>query len=588
MKLREILPTYTVDMLKPLARLCNSPSLMRKDDIITGIIGTLTSPEGLRLQWEQLDDLSRKAVAQAVHNSGEFDEAAFRARYGQLPVRPQSRWTWEKQAVRLDLFLYQDHIPDEMLPLLEPWVPRPEPFQIEGVTATPRTVKLALDTANLLLAETERVGPQDLAAFLHLVDSGGMQVASNTQMPSVGSLKKLWPLLGVRDFLEVAEGQKTVDTIRPVGLAWFAVQGGLASGYDKLTLTEAGQAWLRTQDPALLLAAFEQWEQSDRLDELSRVRALRGQSARRTTLTKPSLRRQRIVEALSWCPPGVWIDIEEFFRAVVIWQLDPQIEATGFANLYVGSSREYGTLYYGNASYWRIVHGLYILAVLWETLATIGALDIAYLLPEEAIYDSGLAYGLTDGYLSLYDGLQYFRINKLGAYLLGQADEYASPARTRPPFLRVEAPTDGSGGLIVRITAPELTTPADTWALDLFARRIDERTYYVDRDSLLGALEDERDLPPALAYLLQWHDGPLPAEMIVIFDDAIARGQAFEAPVPSLTIKVESADLARQIAQDSKLKQFCKLSGDRILVIPASRERAFRNRLREIGYVLPK
>ena len=120
------------------------------------------------------------------------------------------------------------------------------------------------------------------------------------------------------------------------------------------------------------------------------------------------------MEALSWCPAGAWIDIEDFFRAVMAWHFDFDVEATPDTHLYVGRLTYYSQYYGTDFDYWRAINGLYILAVLWEYLATIGALDIRYVEPEDAFYDVSSDYGDEEKY-SQYDGLKYFRINPLGA-----------------------------------------------------------------------------------------------------------------------------------------------------------------------------
>ncbi len=588
MKLKDCLASYTVDFLKPLAALCGCQGVTRKAEFIEGIVAVMTSPEGVRQQWEQLDDLSKAAVAHAVHNGGELDEAAFRARYGRMPTRPKGRWSWQQKPIRLDLFLYNRRIPDDLLPLLESWVPRPEPFRLQGSPRAPKTVKQGRYRLELLRADTEIVGQQDLAAFLRLVGDGQVRVTSATRLPTAGTVKKLLPLLAEGDFFPI-EGEKikVADTIRPVGLTHFALYGDLVQRShtltgSKLELTQAGREWLHTQDPELLLDAFETWTHSNGFDELSRIQALRGQNARRTRLSPPSSRRERIIEALSWCPVGVWIDIEDFFRAIRIWQLDFDVELTPYTNLHIGPSAEYGWLgEYGDDTYWRLVHGLYILAVLWEDLASIGALDILYLPAEEVDYYAD-AYYYDMPYFSRYDGLKYFRINKLGAYLFGQEAEYTPYAQTRPPFLQA------TEDLLVRIVAPQVAGQADRLLLSSFATPIDDESYRLDLDSLLTALAEGRDLDAALEFLTQWHEGPMPDAVMRLFADAKARGQAFAAPKEALVIQARTVELAQMALQDPKLRRFCKLLGDRTLVIPANRERAFRSRLRELGYVVPK
>lgn len=594
MKLRDFLESYTVEMLKPLAAFCGGGAITRKAELIECILRTMTSPEELRRQWEQLDDLSRKAVSLAVHNGGQFDEAVFRARYSRLPSRPSSRWSWERKPIRLDLFLHNGWIPDDLLPLLETWVPRPEPFRIKGQPEAPAKIKEGELEYELSRAETEHTGLQDLAAFLRLVERGEATVTASNWMPTATTIKKLLPLLHEGDFWAHEGTPKAAETIRPVGLTLFALQSGLARRMDpfagKLELTDAGRAWLNTQSPELLLQALERWAQSDLFDELSRIKAIRGRNARGTRLTPPSSRRERIVEALSWCPEDVWIDVEDFFRAIIAWQLDFDVEASEHSGLYVGYAgyAQYYGEWGGANAYWRIIHGLYILAVLWETLATIGALDIAYLPPEETDYPAEVYY-YDELYFSLYDGLKYFRINPLGAYLFGQRADYTPFARARSSFLQaVAAPAASLNGLILHITVAEQATPADHLVLSAVAVRLEDGSYRLDLDTLLTALEQGHDLGTVLAYIQEWHNGPVPDELTSLFREAIARGQAFSAPKATLTIRAREPELARMVVEDAKLKRFCQLAGDRTIVISANRERALRNRLRELGYILPK
>src|SRR5690606_34549015 len=132
-------------------------------------------------------------------------------------------------------------------------------------------------------------------------------------------------------------------------------------------------------------------------DELTRIDAIKGMRARGIKLTEPSLRRERIVEALSWCPTGVWISIEDFYRAVKIWHFDFEIEAGGLDKLYVGRRSQYEA-WASWEDMWILTNGLYINTVLWEYLATIGALDLVYLragevdVGAEAYYYDELTY----------------------------------------------------------------------------------------------------------------------------------------------------------------------------------------------------
>ena len=143
------------------------------------------------------------------------------------------------------------------------------------------------------------------------------------------------------------------------------------------------------------------------------------------------MRRTRVIEALSWCPVDRWISIAEFYRAIAVWDFDFELEKTDVRNLYVGSRYDGDLNDQSNA--WAVTNGLYINVIIWEYLATIGAVDVAFLEDDwMSLVDIGNID--IDGPISRYDGLSHFRINPWGAYLLGRADDYV-PAQSKPKAL---------------------------------------------------------------------------------------------------------------------------------------------------------
>ena len=122
---------------------------------------------------------------------------------------------------------------------------------------------------------------------------------------------------------------------------------------------------------------------------------------------------------LSACPVGRWVALDELFRYVRAHYLGPTIERSEHSSLYVGWSMEAGWLEYAGTDYWDVVVGTYLRAVLWEYVATLGLIDIAYTYPEDSARDVGGLYGFDDEYLSRYDGLLGVRLTPLGAYVLG-------------------------------------------------------------------------------------------------------------------------------------------------------------------------
>lgn len=577
MQFAEILYNYTADTLKKLARLCDCTPYGRKDELVRCIHRTMMKPDSLRQLWSRLDDLSKKAVATAYHNDGEFNQTAFIAQYGSAPARPKDRWGWYQEPILLDLFIHDKHLPADLMPLLADLVPPPDRFQLTGLAETPKTAKVGKTPVDLTCAETEQAGLHDLLAYLRLVDQGKIKISATSSRATGGSLKKLLTNLLVGDFLLPPENFRATNTIRPFGLDVFAQEAGLvtkARGRDELELSEAGREFYQTRRPDLLLEVFETWTQQGQFDELTRISGLKGLGSRGTHLTQAAARREAVIEALSWCPAGVWIDIKDFYRALKIWHFDFEVETSQYSNLYVGPYRDYGGLY-GDA-YWLATKGLYVNTVLWEYLGTIGALDLLYTDPDDA--DLIVLDFYYDDYISLYDGLRYFRINPLGAYLLGQAGEYIPSQPPDRALFAIDAD--------LQLTLTGDLTPNDRSLLAQVAVTAGQGRYRLDTVTLLTALEDGAVFDHLADFLRRHHSGPLPAAASAWLDNILANSQAFSKGDSALLIKVATPELADLALADPTLRSLCDRLNSKTLVVPARKEKAFRARLKELGYIL--
>ena len=87
---------------------------------------------------------------------------------------------------------------------------------------------------------------------------------------------------------------------------------------------------------------------------------------------------------------------------------------------------------------WDILEGRYLLCLLFEYVATLGMIDVAFTDPDGARTDFANLWGTDEmAWLSRYDGLQTFRLNPLGAYCLGLAAEYEPSTPPRRASLTV-------------------------------------------------------------------------------------------------------------------------------------------------------
>ena len=220
MTLKDTLYDYTNDTLKTLIKLTGDSPPTRKDDLVGHLYSLLTTPASLHAIWEDLDDLSQKAVASAYHNDGLFHADAFAAQYGSLPERPQKHsWVWYSyEPILMDVLIHDGEIPSELMPLLEELVPPPDPFRVAGQTDAPSTVEVGGEELPLQRIDTEKTGLSDLLAYLHLVDQGAIRLTKAGSRITAGSARKVLPNLTEGDFFPLPDKPRAADTIRPYGL----------------------------------------------------------------------------------------------------------------------------------------------------------------------------------------------------------------------------------------------------------------------------------------------------------------------------------------------------------------------------------
>lgn len=578
MKLAELLEQWRSDDLKEYVRLLGGPSTVtRKAERIAFITEQMLDRASLRIIWNQLDGISRRAISVAFHNGGEFNQGAFVAQYGTLPPRPKRRDGWSSYFYRIpilfDLFVIGDQVPNDVLPLLSDLVLPPERFQVEGVVEPPAQYGLGGEVEDITIAETEIAGRTDLITYLRLMEQGQLRFGVKNQRLTAASLRNVLDHLVAGDFRASSDTGTARTSIRPVGLDIFVQESTLATRTGKLT--KAGREYLRSQDPEIMLEAFEQWTNSGRFDELQRITTLRGLNSRATQLTDPSSRRDKVIEALSWCPTGQWIEIGDFYRAVLIWNFDFDVEQTQYSNLYVVSPY-YGDLNSTDNS-WRIIQGLYINIIIWEFLATIGAVDVAFLADETgSLIDTG--YLPVEAPFSPYDGLTHFRINPWGAYLLGQADQYVPTQPRQADLFTIDAK------LRIDLLAP--LTPNERLQLEVIADCINEQRYQLDQTKLLDAVESGQSLDDLIGFLHSHHRGEMLPDVVRWLDRLRRNRGAFAQRDSAVLVQLKRGELMDVVRQDEVLAKICHpMDGTTILVRSAHVGR-FRTRLKSMGYLL--
>ena len=257
----------------------------------------------------------------------------------------------------------------------------------------------------------------NLVAVLELAADGQLRCAASTRRPLAATVRLVEDALVAGDYYERRdEGEPIAAFAWPMLLQ----AGGLArlSGAG-LELSPRGEAVLAQPSYQALGALWERWLRSVSQDEFSRIEAIRGQR-RSGTLTAPARRRAAVADGLAALVPGVWVEVDALFAMLRAQPAPLLVAASPLTRwqLYLGDPR-HGSLGPAGATAWNVLEGRYALCALFEYVATLGVVDVAYTAARDARDDYRALWGV-DGYgsLSRYDGLAAVRVNELGAAIL--------------------------------------------------------------------------------------------------------------------------------------------------------------------------
>jgi hypothetical protein len=607
----EAFSKQNLDALKPLAKLLAPVFPTRKAELVSFLARHLLQPQEARRLYEALPPLAQHAVQEATHDPrGRLALTRFEAKYGQDPPfynpseRAQGRYfdqfdySRHTRPTPLRLFFPKgDWIPPDLQELLRTFVPEPLPHTLPTSPEPPRTVRQKwyeyrgskrvelTEDVPVRVRDTAREAEHDLKAVLRLVEAGRLKVTEKKQEPTAATLQTVNDVLLGGDFYTAEDRdeyeQQPAHDLAIKAFAWPMIvrAAGLAERGrgGTLGLTAAGQKALARPAHDTIRAAWKKWRGTNLLDEFSRVEVIKGQ--KKAGLSALAQRRKAVADALSQCPPGAWVQVDDFFRFLRATDRDFPLAHRPY-ELYLWE-QQYGSFGYEDNHTWEQLQGRYVLAVLFEYAATLGLIDVAYLPPQGARDDFGGRWGTDDlSCLSRYDGLTAFRLNSLGAWCLDLADRYEPPAVTVARVLRVLPNLD------VVATEPPLPA-ADRLLLERFAEAQGENVWKLTPAKLLPILEEGGSIEPLAEFLVARSGEELPQTVRTFLDDLRQRAELLRDLGPARLIECRDEALARMLAIDPQLREKCQLVGDRRLVFRAADEAAVRRALRRLGYILP-
>ncbi len=608
--LRATLDRRNADELKKLAALLPSFTIKapRKGELVGAMERFLLGGGAVRL-WTQLKALEQSAVAEAVHSeSGAFDAGAFHAKYGALPVfEIEEKNRWYKSPTLLCMFIHPKvlggrSIPGDLREKLRAIVPKPAASKLSTLEQIPErparewtshrfdvekhTTIYEQHEMPLIVRLTEQAAFQDLRTVLRLIGQEKISVSPKTLLPSKATMTLLNDLLREHDFFALTEKVNSWEPeIGPVkAFSWaLLVQAAkfAALRKEKLLLTKTGRSALDAPPAHTLREIWNAWVTRGIIDEFSRIDTIKGQKGKGGKgFTPPEDRRLAIKCALAECPVGQWVEIGEFSRYMRAAGFQFEVTRNPWG-LYI-CEPQYGSLGYDGYGGWNILQERYLLCLLFEYAAPLGVIDIAYEHPAGARSDFKGQWGTDDLiFLSRYDGLRYFRLTPLGAFILGHVDHYES--RQEEPAVSLTVLPNRQ----IRIDQGDLS-PDQKLLLQNFAEPQCLGLWVLDEARAIKSVEKGARIAEFRTFLAAGDPQPLPETVEGFLAAVEQRGAACICKGTAFLIECISPPVADLIAQNSQAGKLCQRTGERCLVVPVDKEKAFRDALNAIGYGMPQ
>lgn len=583
--LAQVLGLYTVPQLSVLQAVAPAPDTgTTKAARIASLCGAMTG-DSLRSVWERLSEPQKAAVSMAVYaRDGHFDARAFKKRHGAAPDFGEVHLGFSALAnpTRLCLFIHGEHVPTDLRRELMTFVPKPPAVELPSSEQAPETAEVLVERSGnkptrtrVVVAETEAAALAELREVLEVVGTGRVRLTGSGGQASAEGLRAIGAVLAAPDFFKLLE-KKGARPVRPLAWATLLVGAGLACPRQgRLALTARGSAALRRPPAEVVREVWRAWCTEAQFDELERLEGIRGRGALSPPIVPPFVRRALVSDALRMAPVGRWVRVDDFFDAFREAGLDFRVidepwrlSIEGFDDIPLDCLRDHDR--------WLVLQGRNILVMLFEHLATLGLVDLAFTAPDGARAE--VPQDAERSFLSRYDGLRAFRLTPLGAWCLGMVADYAREPAPQAARMRLEP------GLVLVIDGEP--SRAERTMFEAWCQESPAGRWQLDRQRILESLAGGQRLDDLRSFLAARLGGTLPAEISRFLDDCEERSRACSALGAAVLLECASEEVAALAVQDPRTRGLCVPAGPRRLVVLQDRLRAFRKALRAIGYDL--
>ncbi|MBU1487709.1 hypothetical protein KKH56_06665, partial [bacterium] len=456
-----------------------------------------------------------------------------------------------------DGYDYYFYLSDSLRKLFKSYLPHPKEYDLIPLETIKETGFTYEDNDRILL---------QIRLLINFVHQGNLKFSQNQEKILKGSLKQMANSCKISEFYE-GKG-KDLEYLKTGLLADFLMKSGKKDlDHSPRSLKELFAGFFTDKD-------FKEYEFRQLLSYVKGKTRYYGYGPNKD---REKNVRSSLFGLLKGLPVGRWVSACNLIKYSIYRDiyLDAVERWAAANNLYYVEKYRYG---YQNV---RIPKRFYKDAVIAPFIkaagflfASFGILDIAYDLPKnETLKEKD------KDYLSVFDGLKYIRLTKLGAYILGLAKDYEVKFEQEKANIVLDEKS-----LIINVEGRDRLKEM---FLEKMADKIGERHYRIDYNSFLKNCYSKKDVEGKVELFWDHVSAKPPKIWQDFLDDVLDKINPLTRRPKMAVYKLASnKELISLMARDEVLKKHIKKAEGYHILIDSSNVRKVKKRLEEFGYFI--
>jgi len=397
-------PSLT-DLVK-LARL--TPKKMVKSELVKELEHFYDNPNNIKAVWEELSLFEKACVADYISSGGYL----FKASVEHLAKQYKCKVETLQSGSRIGLFFIKGDIPECVNKIIVPYIEKSQ-----GIIECKPVDKEDLE--ELYLFEADEHLFEDLIAIVKFASTGKLKIAKASQCPTKPVMKKMNEFLYnkeyVTDVFMLEEITKPYQAMRLYGL-YQILRAAQVLDVEETTIIMGvkANAFLMSNHKEQMELLLQGYINNSFYNEIERIRGERFETYLYSNFPKV---RKALLQAIGGAPVDIWISLDSVSEMLFKYNrtfLMDQVRQI--------SIKPSGYSYYGNEHFegdWDRLERAYMDIVFLEGLVPLGIVEVA-------VQDSAIEDEYTGDYIERLE-VVYFKLTKLGAYLLGASEDYEDP-----------------------------------------------------------------------------------------------------------------------------------------------------------------